>query len=62
VIRAAVVRNLPLLAEAAVDAAYRARFASAEREGGTVKVTGLIRYQFPDREASSNNAMHPTRN
>jgi TonB family protein len=49
VIRAAVVSNLPLLAEAALEAAYRARFAPAERMGKAVKVTGVITYQFSPR-------------
>lgn len=49
VIRAVVVGNLPLLAEAAVEAAYRARFSPAERAGKAVKVTGIITYQFAPR-------------
>jgi len=46
VIRATVVRSPPVLAEAALEAAYRARFPPAEREGKPVKITGLISYQF----------------
>lgn len=46
VIRAVVIGNLPLLSEAAVEAAYRARFSPPERAGKAVKVTGIITYQF----------------
>jgi len=49
VIRAVVIRSLPLLAEAAIEAAYRARFSPAEREGKIIKVTGLITYKFSPR-------------
>jgi TonB family protein len=62
VMRVSAVRHIPLLADAAVDAAYRARFAPAEREGKTVKVSGLITYEVPAREASPDKATRPTRN
>jgi TonB family protein len=49
VIRAIALSSLPLLGEVAMEAAYRARFSPAEREGEPVKVTGYITYQFPPR-------------
>lgn len=47
--RAAPIRNLPLLAQATMEAVYRARFLPAKREGKLVKVSGLVSYQFPPR-------------
>ena len=47
VTRAAVITNVPLLSEAAVEAVYSARFSPGERDGKPVKVSGLISYQFP---------------
>ena len=46
VIRAAPVGALPLLNEAAIEAAYRARFAPMERDGKPVRTIGVITYQF----------------
>ncbi|HKO97811.1 MAG TPA: energy transducer TonB [Pyrinomonadaceae bacterium] len=47
VARAVVIRNLPLLAGPALEAASRTRFSPFLRGGKPVKVSGLIKYQFP---------------
>lgn len=52
--RAVPIRNLPLLAGAALEAVYRARFSPAKRDGKAVKVSGLIKYQFKPLSALSN--------
>ena len=57
VIRAVVIRDVPPLAGAAVEAAYRARFSPSEREGKPVKVTGIITYQFPVQQTLYNKAI-----
>ena len=46
VISATATSGHPLLQEAAVKAAYKARFEPAKRNGVTVKASGLLVYQF----------------
>jgi TonB family protein len=53
VMRAAVVSCPPLLAEAAMEAASRARFAPSKWEGSPVTFTGVITYWFAPRPSSN---------
>ena len=46
VISAKAVSGHPLLQQAAVEAAYEARFAPTRLEGQSVKVTGVVSYDF----------------
>ena len=54
VISARIIGGPPVLGEAAMEAAYRARLVPVEKDGKPIKVTGYLTYKFQPESAQAN--------
>lgn len=62
VISARITGGPPVLGEAAMEAAYRARLIPTEKDGKPIKVTGYLNYQFQPEAAAASKPSPGTRN
>lgn len=62
VISARAISGPPVLREAAMEAAYRARLVITEKDGKPIKVTGYLNYQFQPESATTSKPASKTRN
>ena len=62
VISARAISGPPLLGEAAMEAAYRARLVPTEKDGKPIKVTGYLNYQFQPEPATTKKSGGEIRN
>jgi len=62
IISARAISGPPLLGEAAMEAAYRARLVPVEKDGKPIKVTGYLNYQFQPEPTATKKSGGETRN